>query len=55
MRAEALARLARHVGGEALEDDVRGLVAERDVPLAELYAAHERAAVAIAARLDAVA
>lgn len=55
VRAEALARLSRHVGGEALEDEVRALVAERDVPLAELYAAQERAAVAIAARLDAVA
>jgi hypothetical protein len=52
VRAQALTRLAQSLGGEALEAEVRALVsAEADLP--ELYAAQERAAVRIAAHLDA--
>jgi hypothetical protein len=52
VRAQALTRLAHSLGGEALEAEVRALVsAEADLP--ELYAAQERAAVRIAAHLDA--
>jgi hypothetical protein len=52
VRAQALTRLAQRLGDDALEDEVRALVtAEADLP--ELYAAQERAAVRIAAYLDA--
>jgi hypothetical protein len=52
VRAQTLARLAQSFGGAALEAEVRALVdAEADLP--ELYAAQERAAVRIAAYLDA--
>src|SRR3954469_4308761 len=56
VRADALTRLASAVGGAALEDEVSTLVAVGEVAsperLRELYAAHERAALAIAAHLD---
>jgi hypothetical protein len=63
VRAEALGRLADTVGGAALGTEVRGLLVEHPLPLVdeglaaapalrEAYAAQERAAVAIAARLD---
>jgi hypothetical protein len=59
VRAGMLVRLAGDVGGAALEDEVRGLVSEGDAEsparLRELYAAQERAAVKIAAHLDALA
>jgi hypothetical protein len=52
VRAQALTSLAQSLGGEALEAEVRALVtADADLP--ELYAAQERAAVRIAAYLDA--
>jgi hypothetical protein len=64
VRADALAALADAVGGEALGREVRGLLVdhppplsaaggEADAALRATYAAHERAAVLIAARLDA--
>ena len=64
VRAEALAALADAVGGEALGREVRGVLVadppptgaeEQDVvaALRATYAAHERAAVMIATRLDA--
>jgi hypothetical protein len=56
VRADALMRLASALGGPELEDEVAELVAFGDVGsparLRELYAAHERAALAIAAHLD---
>ncbi len=66
VRAEALANLAEIVGGAALGGEVRALLVECPLPLAgeglagvaalrDAYAAHERAVVAIAARLDEVA
>jgi hypothetical protein len=66
VRADALADLAEVVGGAALGSEVRALLVECPLPLAgeglagapalrEAYAAQERAVVAIAARLDAVA
>jgi hypothetical protein len=52
VRAQALTRLAESLGGAALAAEVSALVsAEADLP--ELYAAQERAAVRIAAYLDA--
>jgi hypothetical protein len=52
VRAQALTRLAQSLGGADLEAEVRALVtADADLP--ELYAAQERAAVRIAAYLDA--
>lgn len=65
VRADALGELADIVGGEQLGAEVRGLLVESPPPLesrgpeviVELratYAAQERAAVLIAARLDAV-
>jgi hypothetical protein len=64
VRADALAALADAIGGEALGSQVRGLLVEHPPPLdggAEdavealraTYAAHERAALLIAAELDA--
>jgi hypothetical protein len=54
VRAAALTRLAQELGGAALEDEVRALVAvDAGSPLPELYAAHERAAVRLAEHLDA--
>ena len=66
VRAESLANLAEVVGGAALGSEVRALLVERPLPLADeglagvpalrdAYAAQERAVVAIAARLDEVA
>jgi hypothetical protein len=66
VRADALADLAEVVGGAALGSEVRALLVECPLPLAgeglagapalrDAYAAQERAVVAIAARLDAVA
>ncbi len=64
VRADALAALADAVGGEPLGSAVRGLLVEHPPPLnagaadavdalRATYAAHERAALLIAARLDA--
>ncbi|HEX8104314.1 MAG TPA: hypothetical protein VF533_16990 [Solirubrobacteraceae bacterium] len=64
VRADALGRLADAVGGEALGTAVRALLVEHPLPLGgagmaaspdlrAAYAAQERAALAIAARLDA--
>jgi hypothetical protein len=57
VRADTLTRLAHELGGEPLEDEVRALIATDGEPtpatLRDLYAAHERAAVLIAAYLDA--
>jgi hypothetical protein len=64
VRADALAALADVVGGEPLGTEVRGLLVAPPPPagaeganvvaeLRETYAAQERAAVLIAARLDA--
>jgi hypothetical protein len=64
VRADALIGLADAVGGEALGAEVRALLAEHPPPvtaegpdvvpaLRATYAAQERSAVAIAARLDA--
>lgn len=64
VRAEALSALADFVGGEELGREVRRLLVENPPPvdaeaadalttLRATYAAHERAAVAIASRLDA--
>jgi hypothetical protein len=66
VRADALANLAEVVGGAALGGEVRSLLVECPLPLADeglagvpalrdAYAAQERAVVAIAARLDEVA
>ena len=66
VRADALANLAEVVGGAALGGEVRALLVECPLPLAgdglagvpalrDAYTAHERAVVAIAARLDAEA
>jgi hypothetical protein len=63
VRADALARLADAVGGAALGAEVRALLVEHPLPLADegpaavpalraAYAAQERTAVVIAARLD---
>jgi len=54
VRALTLAHLAAEVGGEALEDDVRTLLAQHPPggDLAAAYGAQERAAVLIATRLD---
>jgi hypothetical protein len=52
VRAQALTRLAESLGGAALEAEVRALVSAK-AELPELYAAQERAAVRIAAYLDA--
>jgi hypothetical protein len=63
VRADALATLADVVGGPALSAEVRGLLVEHPLPLADdglagvpalraAYAAQERAVVAVAARLD---
>jgi hypothetical protein len=63
VRAEALVGLAEAVGGEGLSGEVRSLLIEHPLPLAgdglaaapalrAAYAAQERAAVAIATRLD---
>ena len=63
VRADALAGLADVVGGEALSTEVRALLVEHPLPLAdaglagvpalrEAYEAQERAVVAIAAGLD---
>jgi hypothetical protein len=65
VRAEALGELADAIGGEALGQDVRGLLVEHPPPvsaegpdvipaLRETYAAQERAAIRIAEHLDAV-
>ncbi len=65
VRADALGELADIVGGEQLGAEVRGLLVESPPPvesrgpeviveLRATYAAQERAAVLIAARLDAV-
>jgi hypothetical protein len=54
VRAAALTRIAHELGGAALEDEVRALVAvDADAPLPQLYATHERAAVRLAEHLDA--
>jgi hypothetical protein len=64
VRAEALAALADAVGGERLGSEVRTLLVEHPPPagddggdpvsaLRDTYAAHERAAVLIAAHVDA--
>jgi hypothetical protein len=64
--ADALASLAEVVGGAALGSEVRALLVECPLPLADeglagapalrdAYAAQERAVVAIAERLDQVA
>jgi hypothetical protein len=64
VRADALAGLADAIGGESLGAEVRGLLVEHPLPVAAdgphavpalraAYAAHERAALAIAACLDA--
>jgi len=66
VRAGALAELAERVGPAALGGEVRALLVECPLPLAgdglagvpalrDAYAAHERAVVAIAARLDELA
>jgi hypothetical protein len=66
VRADALSELADMVGGEELGTEVRGVLVEHPPPveargpevvtaLRATYAAHERAAVMIAARLDAIA
>jgi hypothetical protein len=63
VRADALSRLADAIGGAALGSEVRALLVEHPLPLADeggaavpalraAYAAQERAAVVIAARLD---
>jgi hypothetical protein len=63
VRADALGRLADAVGGAPLGAEVRGLLVEHPLPLADegqaavpalraAYAAQDRAAIAIAARLD---
>jgi hypothetical protein len=63
VRADALAGLADAVGGEALGTEVRALLVDHPPPLGDAglaaapalratYAAQERAAVLIAARLD---
>jgi hypothetical protein len=63
VRADALATLAEAVGGAALGTEVRALLVEYPLPLADdglagvpalrkAYAAQERAVVAIAAQLD---
>ena len=63
VRADALANLAEVVGGAALGSEVRALLVAHPLPLAddgmaavpvlrEAYEAQERAAVAIATRLD---
>jgi hypothetical protein len=63
VRADALARLAEAIGGASLGVEVRALLVEHPLPLADegqaavpalraAYAAQERAAIAIAARLD---
>jgi hypothetical protein len=52
VRAQALTRLAQSLGDDALAAEVRALVTA-DAELPELYAAQERAAVRIAAYLDA--
>ena len=63
VRADALVRVADAVGGAALGAEVRALLVEDPLPLADegpaavpalraAYAAQERAAVVIAARLD---
>ena len=52
VRAQALTSVAQSLGGEALESEVRALVTA-DAELPELYAAQARAAVRIAAYLDA--
>jgi hypothetical protein len=63
VRADALVGLADAVGGEALGAEIRALLAAHPPPvtaegpdvvpaLRATYAAHERAALAIAARLD---
>jgi hypothetical protein len=64
VRADALAGLADVIGGEALGAEVRALLVEHPLPVADdgmaaapslraAYAAQERAAVVIAGRLDA--
>jgi hypothetical protein len=64
VRAEALTALADAVGGDELGQEVRSLLVAHPPPaeagetdvvseLRATYAAHERAAVMIAARLDA--
>jgi hypothetical protein len=64
VRADALSALADVIGGESLGQQVRRLLVENPPPvgaegegvlpaLRETYAAHERAALLIAARLDA--
>ncbi len=53
VRAETLTRLAHSLGGAPLEAEVRTLVTVDADGLPELYAAQERAAVRIAAHLDA--
>jgi hypothetical protein len=64
VRADALTALADAIGGESLGAEVRALLVEHPPPLRAdgpdvvaalraTYAAHERAAVLIAARLDA--
>ena len=63
VRADALAQLADAIGGEPLGAEIRGLLVEHPLPLPDdgldavpalraAYAAQERAAVIIAARLD---
>jgi hypothetical protein len=63
VRADALTELADAVGGEKLGQEVRGLLVDHPPPvsadgpdvveaLRATYAAHERAALLIAARLD---
>jgi hypothetical protein len=63
VRADALAALADEVGGESLGREVRSLLVADPPPVGEegrdvvdalraTYAAHERAAIMIAARLD---
>ena len=63
VRADALALLADAIGGAPLGGEVRALLVEHPLPLADegqaavpalraAYAAQERAAIAIAARLD---
>jgi hypothetical protein len=63
VRADALTTLADSIGGEELGGEVRSLLSESPLPadlgdgaavqaLRATYAAHERAAVMIAARLD---
>jgi hypothetical protein len=66
VRADALSELADMIGGEELGTEVRGVLVENPPPvesqgpevvaaLRATYAAQERAAVMIAARLDAMA